>query len=134
MKLEEVCESLLDNADLRVDFSAFPAVTLEMYIQGTVNDKFWKVIFECSQVVHMETELDDDSSSNDFFVILQASVIETTKKELAPAIQCRMERLQVDDPAWKLQLYGCISLSLITTNFTWKVVELSENEYKEAYA
>lgn len=46
MNLQEVCESLLDNADMRIDLGAFPKVTLDILVQGTVNGKFWKVVFD----------------------------------------------------------------------------------------
>lgn len=134
MNLQEVCETLLDNADLSIDFSAFPKVTLDILVQGTVNGKFWKVIFECGQTVHIDAEFDDDSSCNDLFMVLEASVKETVKKKVIPAVQHRMDSLQDDEPVWKVHLYGDISLTLITTKFNWQLIELSANEYEAVYA
>lgn len=79
MNLQEVCERLLDNADMRIDLRAFPKVTLDILVQGTVNGKFWKVVFDCGQVIHMDAELDDDSSSGERYMILEASVNEIKK-------------------------------------------------------
>jgi hypothetical protein len=134
MNLQEVCESLLDNADMSIDLTGFPKVTLDILVQGTVNDKFWKVVFECGQVVHMDAEFDDDSTSNDLFMVLEARVNETIKKNVTPAVQHRMDNLQDNDLAWKIHLYGDMSLTLVTTEFSWQLIELSEKEYEAAYA
>ncbi len=134
MELQEVCESLLDNADMGIDFSAYPKVTLDMLIQGKVNDKLWKVFFECDQVVHMDAEFDDDSSKKDLFMILEASVNEIMKKELDSLMQDRMDGLSDDDPVWKVHLYGSMSLTMVTTKFNWQLIELTEKEYEAAYA
>jgi len=129
MELNEVCESLLDNADMSIDFHAYPSVKLDIYVQGTVKDKYWKVVFECGQVVHMDAEFDDDSSINDLFMVLEASVTETEKKKVTPAVQHRMDSLRDDDIVWKLHLYGDMSLTLVTTKFKWQLIELSKKEY-----
>jgi len=134
MNLEEVCESLLDNADMSIDLSAYPKVTLDILVQGSVNDKFWKVVFECGQVVYIDAEIDDDSSSNDLFMVLEASVNETTKKKVMPAVQHRMDGLNDEDPVWKVHLYGGMSLTMVTTKFNWQLIELSAKEYEAAYA
>ena len=134
MNLEKVCEALLDNADMSIDLSAYPKITLDILVQGTVNDKFWKVVFECGQVVHMDAEFDDDSSNNDLFVILEASVRQTVKKKVMPAIQHRMDSLKDDDPVWKVHLYGSMSLTMVTTKFNWQLIELSAEEYEAVYA
>lgn len=134
MELKDVCKSLLDNADMQIDFSAYPKARLEIYVQGTVNGKHWKVEFECGQIVYMEAEFDDDSSSEDMFVVLDANVTELTKKKVAPAIQHRIEALDDDDVVWKVDLYGDMSLSLVTTKFNWCLIELTKKEYEAAYA
>ncbi|KZN67764.1 hypothetical protein N473_26805 [Pseudoalteromonas luteoviolacea CPMOR-1] len=134
MELQEVCESLLDNADMSIDLSAYPKVTLNILVQGTVNDKFWKVVFECGQVVHMDAEFDDDSLNNDLFMVLEASVKETIKSKVTPAVQHRMDGLNDKDPVWKVHLYGSMSLTMVTTRFNWQLIELSEKEYEAAYA
>ncbi|WP_431689043.1 hypothetical protein [Hahella sp. NBU794] len=134
MNLKQVCETLLDNADMRIDLSAFPKVTLDILVYGTMEDKYWKAVFECGQVVYMDAELDDDSSSNDLFVVLETRVKETTKSKVTPSVQHRMNDLQDDDPVWEVHLYGGMSLTLITTKFDWKLVELAESEYNLACA
>ncbi|WP_444892125.1 hypothetical protein [Microbulbifer sp. TRSA001] len=134
MELQEVCESLLDNADMSIDFGAYPKVTLDILVQGTVNDKFWKVVFECGQVVHMDAEFDDDSSNSDLFMVLEASVNETIKGKVTPAVQHRMDGLSDEDPVWIVHLYGSMSLTIVTTKFNWQLIELSEKEYEAAYA
>lgn len=134
MNVQEVCESLLDNADMSIDLSAFPKVTLDILIQGTVNDKFWKVVFECEQVVHMDAECDDYLSSNDLFLVLEATVNETKKMDVTPSLQDRMDGLKENDSVWKIHLYGDISLTMVTTKFNWHLIELSKEEYEAAYA
>ena len=134
MNLQEVCESLLDNADMSINLAAFPRVTLDILIQGTVNDKYWKVVFECGQVVHIDAEFDGNSSSNDLLMVLEASVNETIEKKIVPAVQHRMNDLQDNDPVWKVHLYGDMSLTMVTTKFNWQLVELSKKEYEAAYA
>lgn len=134
LNLQEVCESLLDNADMRIDLSSFPKVKLEIWIQGTVNEKFWKVVFDCAQVVHMEMSLDDDVSANNLFMVLEARVNETVKKEVTPDIQARMDGVQDDAPVWTVHLYGDMSLTMLTTIFHWQIIELSAKEYGADYA
>jgi hypothetical protein len=119
---------------MSIDLSAYPKVTLEILVQGAVNDKFWKVIFECGQVVYIDAEFDDDSSSNDLFLVLEASVEETTKKNVMPAVLHRMDSLNDEDPVWKVHFYGGMSLTMVTTKFNWQLIELSGKEYESAYA
>lgn len=134
MELNEVCKTLLDNADMSIDFSAFPKVKLEIYVQGTVKDKHWEVVFDCAQVVHMDAEFDDDSSINDLFVVLGTTVLQTVKKKVTSSIQHRMDSLGDEDPIWQVHLYGDMSLTLVTTEFNWQLIELSEKEYEAVYA
>ena len=134
MNLQEVCKSLLENADMSIDFSEFPKVNFDILVHGTVNNKYWKVIFECGQVVHMDTEFDDEASYEDLFLILETKVEETTKTKVTPAVQHRMDSLKDHDPVWEIYLYGDISVTLITTKFNWKLTELSKTEYEKAYA
>ena len=134
MELSEVCGSLLDNADMSINLSAFPKVSINILVQGTVNNKFWKVIFECGQVVHMDAEFDDDSSINDLFMVLEASVTETIKMKVTPPVQHRMDGLSDESPVWKVHLYGDMSLTMVTTKFNWQLIELSSEEYEAAYA
>lgn len=82
----------------------------------------------------MDADLDDDSSSGELYMILDASVSETTKKEVAPDLKNRMGELKDDDPVWKVYLYGSLSLTMVTTKFSWQLVELSAKEYEAAYA
>ena len=92
------------------------------------------MVFECGQVVHMDAEFDDDSSSNDLFLVLEASLNETIKKKATPAVQHRMDKLNDDDPVWKVHLYGSMSLTMVTIKFNWQLIELSAKEYEAAYA
>ncbi|MBU2705678.1 hypothetical protein KCM76_06780 [Zooshikella marina] len=39
-----------------------------------------------------------------------------------------------EDPVWQVHLYGEMSLILVTTEFNWQLIELSEKEYDAVYA
>ena len=134
MNIQEICRSMLDNADLSIDLSAFPMVTLDMIVHGSVNDKFWKVLFVCGQVVHIDAQFDSDSENNERFLLLEARVNETIKKSMPKLIQERMDDFGGEDPIWDLYLYGSVSLKIVTTKFAWELLELSAQEYEAAYA
>ena len=134
MNLQDVCENLLDNADMSIDFSAYPDVVIEMWVQGTVKGGFWKVVFKCSQVVYIEAAFDDDSFTNDLFTLLDTKVKKMIKRDLLAAAQDRMDGLQDVDPVWEIYLYGAASITIVTTTLTWELIELSESEYSEVYS
>ena len=133
MELQEVCESLLDNAEMRINLSAYPKVTMDLLSQGKVNDKFWKVVFECDQVVCLDLQCDDDSSTNDLFVVLEASVKKRVKMKVAASVQDRLVGLNNEDPVWEIYLYGSVLLTMFTTKFKWQLIELSEKDYLAAH-
>ena len=134
LDLNYVCKSMLDNADMRINLSQFPKVTLDVVVQGTVDDKFWKVIFECRQVVQMNLEADDDIVSDELFMVLETNVNQYLKKDAEPAIRDRLDSLSMNDSFWTIEIFGHLSLKLVTTKFDWSLVELTKNEYKSTYS
>lgn len=130
MKLEEVCDLFLDNADMRIDFSAYPNVKFDMFVFGTINNKYWKVVFECGQVVQMDAEFDDDALPNDLFLVLEAKVNQIPKEKVANELQERINGLTNNDLVWRIFLYGDMSVTLFTTKFDWQLIELSLEEYE----
>jgi len=134
MELNEICKSMLDNADMSMDLRNFPEVKLSITVQGKVNDKFWQVLLTCGQVVYIDIEADDDTSPNELIMVLETEIIETTKEKVTPAVQHRMDQITDTDKAWLIKIYGGISLSLVTTQFDWQLLEISESEYEAIYA
>lgn len=121
MNLNEICKSLLDNADMKMNFDAFPKVKLDIYIQGTLEEKFWKVVFECNQVTSINIELlDDDITAADLVMVLDTNIKEFLNKN--------------KEKIWRIDIgSGEISLLIETKKFNWQLVELSEADYRKIY-
>ena len=76
--IEEVCEKLLDNANLKVNLSSFPDILLNFVVVGKVNSYFWEVVFELLSVTRLSIskEHEEEYTSSDEYLVLSASVKE----------------------------------------------------------
>ena len=119
--LEEVCSKLLDNADLVLDLSGYPKITLTFAVIGDVDSKFWEVIFELSSTFDLSIiqESDIDCSSNDSYAVFEASV----KK--------------IDDNQEYYQVHvgdsGDFDLMAKSLVFNWSAIPYDEGQFKEKY-
>ena len=41
----QIRKKMLDNADMLFDLSAYPAISIDFYVYGLVDEKYWKVRF-----------------------------------------------------------------------------------------
>lgn len=76
MNIEEICNRLLDNADVTVDFSCFPKVTLTFAVIGTVDSSYWEVVFVLDSVfeLHVDMEAYEEATPHDSHMVLEAMV------------------------------------------------------------
>ncbi|GAB2192083.1 hypothetical protein MAH1_36920 [Sessilibacter sp. MAH1] len=76
MNINEVCNNLLDNADVTLDFSQYPKIVLSFIVAGTVDSRFWEVEFVLESVVSLNitNDFDPEASPNDSYLVFEANV------------------------------------------------------------
>ena len=76
--IEEVCEKLLDNANLKVNLSNFPDILLNFVVIGEVNFHYWEVAFELISVTKLSISKEHEEKYTPFdeYLVLSASVKE----------------------------------------------------------
>lgn len=57
--LNDVYSNFLNNADVKVTLED-DSITLNFRVFGKVKDKYWQVVFQCSQILEFDYILDDD--------------------------------------------------------------------------
>ena len=129
--LEYICSKMLDNANMTADFSAFPDIHLSFVVFGSVDNKFWEIIFTVDQTLNIKMEADDDAENNDLFVVVGVSVDNKKKAETDIGIQAR--KLKPDDTVWFISIFGDLTMEIMCCDFKWKINELTPEEYKTRY-
>lgn len=132
LKLEYVCQYLLDNCDLQLNLSDFPKIELVFNVFGKVDSQFYKVIFLCNQVIHFEITTDDDDDL-EAYLVLDVKVTQTIKKHLSSAIQDSLMFFNNNYPVWEISIFGDCLIKIVTTAFDWQLQTLSETEYSQRY-
>lgn len=130
MELEHICENFLDNADLHINLTNYPSVELRYLVYGTVENKYWEVIFNCGQVISLHIENDSDTQNNELHLVLEASVMLIAPDELSLDIK---DRLPIASKVWRVWSYGDGQLEIFTSKFDWELNQLTEEEYKHRY-
>ncbi len=76
MNIVEICNDLLDNADVTLDLSNYPKVVLNFIVAGIVDSKYWEVQFNLDSVFELSitTEHDEEATANDCYVVLKTVV------------------------------------------------------------
>ena len=133
-QIEDVCRRMLDNANLSVDLSRYPRVTLKFIVQGSVDGKFWEVRFNCDHVVDLYIRNDDNIGKNDLHLVLETSVVCKQKRETDIALQERLFGKPLDMTIWLIHIYGHMALDLVCSEFSWSTTELSVAEYRARFA
>jgi hypothetical protein len=118
--IEEVCEKLLDNADLQVNLSSFPDVLLNFVVIGKVNSYYWEVVFELISVTQLSIskEHEEEYTSFDEYLVLLASVKELEvegKKSFIVNIGHDSE----------------FNFSANCVNFKWSAIPYTEEEFRK---
>lgn len=135
MKLEYVCQNLLDNCDLQLNLSDLPKVELVFTVFGKVDGQFYRVVFLCNQVIHFEitTDADNSDAALEAYLVLDVKVTQTTKKHCSSAIQDSLMFFNNNHPVWEISIYGNCSIKIVTSAFDWHLQTLSETEYSQRY-
>ena len=118
--IEEVCEKLLDNANLKVNLSSFPDILLNFAVVGKVNSYYWEVAFELLSVTRLSIskEHEEEYTSSDEYLVLSASV-----KELgAEGEKSFVVNIGHDSD---------FNFSANCVNFKWSAIPYTEEEFRK---
>lgn len=121
--IEEVCEKLLDNANLQVNLSSFPDILLNFVVAGKVNSFYWEVVFELLSVTQLSIskEHEEEYTSSDKYLVLFASV-----KEL--------EVGSVKSFAVNIGHDSDFNFSANCVNFKWSTISYTEEAFKKKFS
>ncbi|MES2826053.1 MAG: hypothetical protein V4732_20805 [Pseudomonadota bacterium] len=121
--IDEVCKTLLDNANVRVDLSKYPNVVLTFIVAGLVKASCWEVIFQLNSVTNLSVlrEHEEDYSPLDEYLVLAVSVVEHKVGEV------KFFSINVG--------HGDeFNFSANCVEFYWSAVEYTESEFKEKFS
>ena len=118
--IEEVCEKLLDNANLKVSLSSFPDILLNFVVAGKVNSYYWEVVLELLSATKLSIskEHEEEYASSDEYLVLSTSVKE----------------LEVEGTKSFVVNIGHDSdfnFSANCVNFKWLAIPYSEEEFRK---
>lgn len=124
-EIADVCRRMLDNADLSIDLSGYPAVSLKFVVQGYVDGKFWTVRFECNHTISLKIENDSDVGRDDIHLVLGVSVNCKEKRDCDSSLHGYLNGLPSDSPVWLIRIDGHLILNIVCCEFVWSLDELS---------
>ena len=118
--IEEVCEKLLDNANLQVNLSSFPDILLSFVVSGKVNSYYWEVVFELLSVTKLSIykEHEEEYTASDEYLVLSASV----KEQEIEGVKSFVVNVG-HDTDFKF-LANCV-------NFKWSAIPYTEEEFRK---
>ena len=131
--ITEICNTMLDNADMELDLSSYPTICLKFVVYGSVDDKFWEVIFECRETISLEIENDSDVTSDEWHTVLETDVVVKGLSSVPVSTASRVEGKDVDT-VWSISVFGGLPISIICVKFDWKLIELTKEEYESRHA
>jgi hypothetical protein len=122
MNIDQICRNLLDNSDVVIDLSDFPKVTLTFAVIGTVDSKFWEVVFVLNSVfaLNINREHYERAGPNDSYMVLEAAV----------------NKLDHDGQEAHSIYFGDgsdLDFSAKTVGFEWQATRFTKNEFKLKY-
>lgn len=121
MNINEVCNNLLDNADVTLDFSQYPKIVLSFIVAGTVDSRFWEVEFVLESVVSLNitNDFDPEASPNDSYLVFEANV-QNSSHDSYDAYIITMAS-------------GDIDFKAKTVGFSWQALPFTANEFRERH-
>ena len=131
--ITDICKNMLDNADMEVDFSSYPTIRLKFVVYGSVDDKFWEIVFECEETIGLEIENDSDVTFNEWHTVLEANVTGKKLSNVPESVASRVEARDADT-VWYISIFGGLPINIICVKFNWKLIELSKEEYERWHA
>lgn len=131
--LIDVCNKMLDNADMVLDLSSYPSISMSFIVHGSVDDSFWEVFFQCDETISLNIENDNDLITNDLHMVLEVNVLAKPLERLNEKISVYLNEPK-PELIWFINIYGDASLNLICGKFNWELKELSELQYKAKFA
>ena len=121
---------MLDNSNMTIDLSGYPDIRLSFVVFGSVDNKFWEVVFTINQTLNLKMEADDDARNNDLFFVVEVSV---NSKKISETEGLDIRNLKPDDNVWFIYIYGDVITEIACCDFKWILNELSHEEYNARY-
>jgi hypothetical protein len=133
LKLDEICKSWLDHADMTIDFSRYPAIRLDMVVRGSIEGRFWQVVFEIEQVLLFTASPDANTHCDNFFMVLDVKARQVALRDIDPAKRPWVYDAPSDDTVWEISIWGDLPLEIVAHSLKWHTVELTYDEYLATY-
>jgi hypothetical protein len=131
--LTDVCKKMLDNADMILNLSSYPAIELKFIVHGSVDEKFWEVRFLCGGTIDLKIENESDVTSNDIHLVLEVNVTGKPTEEISENLKFRINE-PVTQKVWFIDVHGHMSIELMCSKFQWSLNELTKQQYESKYA
>ncbi len=131
--LIDICNKMLDNADMKLDLSCYPSVSLNFIIYGSVDEKFWEVQFQCKETIQLKLENENDVSPNDFYLVLDVNVVRKSLNDIPKNIKLNINNPKLQE-VWFINISGDLPIELTCCNFSWRLNELTPQQYESKYA
>lgn len=128
---EYICNKMLDNADMTINLLNYPNIRLSFIVFGSVDNKYWEIIFTINKALNLKIESDDDAEHNDLFLALEVKVESKKKSETDIGMQAR--KLGPDDTLCFISVYGDLPIEIVCCDFKWELNELTAKQYKSRY-
>jgi hypothetical protein len=109
--LIDICNKMLDNADMKLDLSCYPSVSLNFIIYGSVDEKFWEVQFQCKETIELKLENENDVSPNDFYLVLNVNVVSKSLNDIPKNIKLNINNPKLQE-VWLLTFLEIYPLNL----------------------
>ncbi len=129
--LDRVTSQYLDNADLKIQVSEnFNWVKLTFIVFGKVEGNYCKVNFFCEGIISLNIlkDIDGDGGYDECFLVLDTVVQNKSINELDEA---KRSNCRNTDTFWSIEIYGSCSMEINCINFSWDIVNLTEEEYSK---
>lgn len=128
-EIEKICRTMLDNANLNVEFTNYPfAVHLTFYVIGT--DK--KVIFDCSGIQELSFLRDAaDDLGGPEYVCLEVNVKKPGKQMPKNKYDFEFEVVDKTKYLWSIEILPDAHIKIKCLHFDWRELNMAQEEIDE---
>lgn len=124
-EIEKICRTMLDNANLNVEFTNYP---LTFYVTGT----YKKVIFDCSGIREFRFFRDAvDDLDGPEYVCLEVNVEEPNKQMPENRYNFEYEVVDKTKYLWSIEILPDAHIKIKCLHFDWKVLNMMQEEIDE---
>jgi hypothetical protein len=108
-ELNEVCNKFLDNADLIISKNNSVDIEFIFYVYWKVDDKYWKIIFNCNNIISSNIRW-DNYLTNDLLLVL-------------------LVKVNMLNWIYNVYIEWDVELKIECKDFQWDMNTISKNEY-----